>query len=101
MTDAWDPSIPEHKAVAHGIEVGDGIAEMRTYAAARKALNTVGFEILHEEDLADRERVVCEHVLIASGNDAIKWFYPLEGHVSKAQTVWDSEWSPAPFGKRY
>jgi sterol 24-C-methyltransferase len=55
MTDAWDPSIPEHKAVAHGIEVGDGIAEMRTYAAARKALNTVGFEILHEEDLADRE----------------------------------------------
>jgi sterol 24-C-methyltransferase len=21
MTDAWDPSIPEHKKIAHGIEV--------------------------------------------------------------------------------
>ena len=54
MTDSWDPSKPEHKAIAHGIEVGDGIAEMRTIHAARKALKTVGFEILLEEDLAAR-----------------------------------------------
>jgi hypothetical protein len=55
MTDAWDPSIPEHKEIAHGIELGDGIAEMRTIADARKALKSVGFNIIHEEDLADRE----------------------------------------------
>jgi sterol 24-C-methyltransferase len=54
MTDKWDPSNPHHKKIAHGIEVGDGIPEMRNIAASRNALKTVGFEILHEEDLADR-----------------------------------------------
>lgn len=78
MTDAWDPSIPSHKAVAHGIEVGDGIAEMRNTANARNALVKVGFQIEHEEDLADRE-------------DEVPWYYPLEGDVRKAQTAWDSE----------
>ena len=65
MTDAWDPSNPEHKAIAHGIEVGDGIAEMRTYAQARKALKTVGFDVELDEDLAERP-------------DEVPWYYPLE-----------------------
>ncbi|CAE6467754.1 unnamed protein product [Rhizoctonia solani] len=76
MTDAWDPSNPEHKDIAHGIEVGDGIPEMRTIKQARQALKNVGFEILHEEDLADRP-------------DPIPWYYPLEGDIWKAQTTWD------------
>ncbi|KAG9041765.1 Delta(24)-sterol C-methyltransferase [Tulasnella sp. UAMH 9824] len=76
MTDAWDPSIPEHKAIAHGIEIGDGIPEMRTRKDARKALVNVGFEIEHEEDLADRP-------------DPIPWYYPLEGDFSKVQTWGD------------
>ncbi|KAG8760840.1 Delta(24)-sterol C-methyltransferase [Ceratobasidium sp. 428] len=76
MTDDWDPSIPEHKDIAHGIEVGDGIPEMRTIKQARQALKNVGFEILHEEDLADRP-------------DPVPWYYPLEGDIWKAQTVWD------------
>ncbi|CAE6388803.1 unnamed protein product [Rhizoctonia solani] len=76
MTDAWDPSNPEHKDIAHGIEVGDGIPEMRTIKQARQALKNVGFEILHEEDLADRP-------------DPIPWYYPLEGDIWKAQTAWD------------
>lgn len=76
MTDAWDPSNPEHKAIAHGIEVGDGIAEMRTIHAARKALKAVGFEIEFEEDLAARD-------------DGPPWYYPLEGDIFKAQTLWD------------
>lgn len=77
MTDTWDPSIAEHKHIAHGIEVGDGIPEMRNIAAARQALKTVGFEILHEEDLADR-------------GDKIPWYYPLEGDIRKIQTLWDA-----------
>ncbi|EPQ26966.1 uncharacterized protein PFL1_05601 [Pseudozyma flocculosa PF-1] len=77
MTDAWDPSIPEHKRIAHGIEVGDGIPEMRSIEAARSALKTVGFEIEHEEDLADR-------------GDKIPWYYPLEGDIRKCQTIWDA-----------
>jgi sterol 24-C-methyltransferase len=76
MTDSWDPTDPEHREVAHGIEVGDGIAEMRTMRQAQKALRTVGYEVLHEEDLAERP-------------DPIPWYYPLEGDVRKAQTAWD------------
>jgi len=76
MTDNWDPSIPEHKKIAHGIEIGDGIPEMRTTPEARQALKTVGFDILHEEDLAERP-------------DPIPWYYPLEGKISNAQTLWD------------
>jgi len=76
MTDTWDPSVPRHKEIAHGIEVGDGIPEMRTIEQARKAIKTVGFEIEYEEDLADRP-------------DEVPWYYPLEGDLSKAQTAWD------------
>jgi len=76
MTDAWDSTNPEHKAIAHGIEVGDGIPEMRPIKACDKALETVGFEILHREDLADRD-------------DDVPWYYPLEGDIRKAQTTWD------------
>lgn len=76
MTDDWDPSIPEHKALAHQIELGNGIPEMRPLRMAREALKTVGFEIEHEEDLADRP-------------DPIPWYYPLEGDIWKAQTFWD------------
>lgn len=76
MTDDWDPSNPDHKRVAHGIEIGDGIPEMRTRREASKALKTVGFTIEHEEDLADRP-------------DPIPWYYPLEGDFSKVQTMAD------------
>lgn len=76
MTDRWDPSIPMHKELAHKIEIGNGIPEMRHIAKARAALKNVGFEILHEEDLAERP-------------DAIPWYYPLEGDLTKAQTFWD------------
>jgi len=76
MTDTWDPSIPSHKALAHEIEYGNGIPEMRPLRLAREALKTVGFEIEHEEDLADRP-------------DDVPWYYPLEGDIWKAQTFWD------------
>lgn len=76
MTDAWDPSIPEHKELAHQIELGNGIPEMRPLKLARQAMKNVGFEIEHEEDLAERP-------------DPVPWYYPLEGDISKAQTFWD------------
>jgi len=76
MTDSYDKSIPAHKEVAHGIELGDGIAEMRTIKQARQALKTVGMEILVDEDLAERP-------------DEIRWYYPLEGNLFKCQRLWD------------
>ncbi|KAF7794902.1 hypothetical protein EIP86_006045 [Pleurotus ostreatoroseus] len=88
MTDRWDPAIPEHKELAHQIEIGNGIPEMRPIAKARQALINVGFEILHEEDLAERP-------------DDVPWYYPLEGDVFKAQTVWDvfTCWRTSSSGK--
>ncbi|KAJ7079360.1 delta-sterol C-methyltransferase [Mycena crocata] len=76
MTDNWDPSVPSHVTLQHEIELGNGIPEMRHIKRAREALQTVGFELLHDEDLADR-------------GDAVPWYYPLEGDVRKAQTWWD------------
>lgn len=76
MTDEWDPSIPSHKNLAHRIELGNGVPEMRARHVARKALVDVGFIIEHEEDLANR-------------NDEVPWYYPLEGDIRKAQTFWD------------
>ncbi len=76
MTDRWDPSIPEHKALAHEIELGNGIPEMRPLSKARQAIESVGFRIEHEEDLAERP-------------DVVPWYYPLEGDILKAQTAWD------------
>lgn len=58
MTDDFDLSNPRHKEVQHGIELGNGIPEMRPIAMARDALKTVGFEIVHEEDLANRGECV-------------------------------------------
>lgn len=76
MTDSWDPSIPEHKSIAHQIELGNGIPEMRSIKRSREAFENVGFKIEHEEDLADRP-------------DSVPWYYPLEGNISNAQTFWD------------
>ncbi|KAJ7471976.1 delta-sterol C-methyltransferase, partial [Mycena latifolia] len=76
MTDKWDPSDPTHAALQHEIELGNGIPEMRPLARAREALQTVGFDLQHDEDLADR-------------GDVVPWYYPLEGDVRKAQTFWD------------
>ncbi|KAG2066836.1 hypothetical protein BDR04DRAFT_1106059 [Suillus decipiens] len=76
MTDTWDPSIATHKELAHAIEFGNGIPEMRPLRQAREAMVKVGFSIEHEEDLADRP-------------DEVPWYYPLEGDIWKAQTAWD------------
>ncbi len=70
MTDGWNPTIPSHKALAHAIEFGNGIPEMRPLSSVRSALLSVGFEIEHEEDLAERD-------------DPVPWYYPLEGDISQ------------------
>lgn len=76
MTDEYDAANPEHRKIAHGIELGDGIPEMRTIKQAREALRNVGFQIDEEMDLADQ-------------GDKIPWYYPLEGDIRKVQTAWD------------
>ncbi|KAG8812612.1 Delta(24)-sterol C-methyltransferase [Serendipita sp. 400] len=76
MTPEWDPKNPQHKQIAHEIEISSGIPEMRPLKASRDAFDNVGFEVLYEEDLAERP-------------DPIPWYYPLEGDIFKAQTLYD------------
>ncbi|KAK7690739.1 hypothetical protein QCA50_005838 [Cerrena zonata] len=54
LTDRWNPDNPEHRALARQMEISNGIPEMRPLRDVRKALDAVGFEVLHEEDLAER-----------------------------------------------
>ena len=84
MTDRWDPANPHHKEVAHGIEVGDGIPEMRTIKVARQALKNVGFDVLVDEDLAERaDQIVSSSFPLLTctrvkWSKSQPWYYPLE-----------------------
>jgi sterol 24-C-methyltransferase len=54
MADDLDSLIPEHKALVHEIELGYGIPRMLPSLKSREALRTVGFDVEHGEDLAER-----------------------------------------------
>ncbi|KAG8811748.1 Delta(24)-sterol C-methyltransferase, partial [Serendipita sp. 399] len=54
MTPEWDPKNPEHKQIAHEIEISSGVPEMRSLEVSRRAFDNVGLEVLYEEDLAER-----------------------------------------------
>jgi sterol 24-C-methyltransferase len=103
MTDAWNPKNPEHKRIAHGIEAGDGIAEMRNAKNAYDALVATGFEsaprspsnsfVSSLTECADDDRRSLVTVIkaedLADRPDPIPWYYPLEGDLRKCQTLYD------------
>ncbi|GAB5590516.1 Delta(24)-sterol C-methyltransferase [Umbelopsis nana] len=76
MTDDYDESNSEHRRIAHGIEIGNGIPKMRRISECLQALRNVGFEIEVHQDLANV-------------GDDIKWYYPLEGDWRKCQSARD------------
>ncbi|AET39143.1 sterol 24-C-methyltransferase Ecym_4063 [Eremothecium cymbalariae DBVPG len=76
MTENYDSSNPEHRKIAYNIELGDGIPKMYGVQDARDALKHVGFNIVHDENLADN-------------NDQIPWYYPLTGDWRYVQTLGD------------
>lgn len=76
MTDAYDESNEEHRKIAYGIEVGDGIPKMYKREVAEQALKNVGFQIEFERDLADVD-------------DEIPWYYPLSGQFKYVQLLGD------------
>lgn len=77
MTDAYDETNEEHRKIAYGIEIGDGIPKMYKREVAQQALKNVGFEIEYEKDLADVD-------------DEIPWYYPLAGEWKHVQTLGDA-----------
>ena len=76
MTDKYDENNEEHRKIAYGIEVGDGIPKMYKREVAEQALKNVGFDIEYEKDLADVD-------------DEIPWYYPLAGEWKYVQTLSD------------
>jgi sterol 24-C-methyltransferase len=76
MTEDFDENNAEHREIAHGIEIGNGIPKMRKTEECLQALKNVGFDVLMNQDLANM-------------GDSINWYYPLEGDLRKCQTVKD------------
>lgn len=76
MTDAFDESNAEHRAIRLGIERGNGIVNMRTRSAAVEAIQVAGFVLEHDDDLAAR-------------SDPIPWYYPIAGEWRHAKSLWD------------
>lgn len=76
MTDKYDETNEEHRKIAYGIEVGDGIPKMYSREVAEQALKNVGFEVEYQKDLADVD-------------DDIPWYYPLAGDLKYCQSLGD------------
>jgi sterol 24-C-methyltransferase len=76
MTDAYDNDNAEHRKIRLGIEVGNGISNMVKISDALAAIKAAGFELIHNEDLAERP-------------DKIPWYYPLAGSFRHMTSVWD------------
>lgn len=76
MTDKYDETNEEHRKIAYGIEVGDGIPKMYKREVAEQALKNVGFEIEYAKDMADVD-------------DEIPWYYPLAGEMKYVQSLTD------------
>ena len=76
LADRYDPSDPHHRQISYDIEIGDGIPGMVKKSVAVKAFEDVGFEIIHDEDLADK-------------GDEVPWYYPLAGEFKYVRSLTD------------
>ena len=76
MTDNYDNDNVHHREIRLGIEQGDGISNMVKISDGIEAMKIAGFDLLHHEDLADRD-------------DYSPWWWPLSGQLKYIQTPFD------------
>lgn len=76
MTDKYNDTNSEHRAIRLGIERGNGIANMTSRKHAVESIKAAGFSLEHAEDLAERP-------------DEIPWYYPLAGELCHVQNLKD------------
>jgi len=67
LTDRFDPNRPAHLKIKKDIEEGDGLPDIWTIPATKKALLDAGFEILESEDRAP------------SADPQTPWYLPISG----------------------
>jgi sterol 24-C-methyltransferase len=77
MTDKYDNDNPAHREIRLGIEIGDGISNMEKVEVALAAMKAAGFQLEHNEDLADRD------------DDVAPWYWPLSGEMKYISTLAD------------
>ena len=76
LADDYDASNPHHKQISYDIEVGDGIPALVKTSVAVEAIKHVGFQIIHDEDLAEK-------------NDEVPWYYPIAGELKYVRSLAD------------
>jgi sterol 24-C-methyltransferase len=76
MTDNYDNENVEHREIRLAIELGNGISNMVPISEGVEAMKKVGFQMLHQEDLAERP-------------DPMPWYWPLSGEVRYMQSFSD------------
>jgi sterol 24-C-methyltransferase len=76
LSDSYDAENAQHRQISYDIEIGDGIPHMVRKDVAVKAFEQVGFEIIHNEDLADK-------------GDPVPWYYPLAGQLQFCPSLVD------------
>jgi sterol 24-C-methyltransferase len=76
MTEDYDNDNIRHREIRLGIEQGDGISNMCKVSEGLAAMKAAGFEMMHNEDLADRP-------------DPFPWYWPLSGELRYIQSVYD------------
>jgi sterol 24-C-methyltransferase len=76
MTDKYNNDDPQHREIRLGIEQGNGISNMEKVEVALAAMKAAGFELIENEDLADRP-------------DELPWYWPLSGDLRFMQSIWD------------
>jgi len=70
MTNKYDESNQEHVRIRKGIEVGNGLPELKTPQHLLDALKEVGFEVLEFRDIA------------RNSDEETPWYLPIEGSYS-------------------
>jgi sterol 24-C-methyltransferase len=76
MTDEYDNDNLHHREIRLGIEQGDGISNMCKVSDGIAAVKAAGFDLLRNEDLAERP-------------DEFPWWWPMAGEIKYVQTISD------------
>lgn len=83
VTDKYDPTNEQHRRIAHGIELGDGLPPMETARHVDAAVKAAGFNLLEAYDIAAKKD--------AHPAKSAPWYEPLDGNYT---SIWGLKSTP-------